>query len=351
MILIIGAGLSGLITAYRLKQQAIPFKILEARTRIGGRIFTTYGNDDCPTEMGATWFNSAHNDLRQLLDELDIGYFEQNMQGTAFYQPNPNSPAQSIEIPPQQPSYRISGGTTALTNALFSKLNVEDVLLNQTVTKIEFRENSVQVTAEQIFTSSHVVLALPPKLWSKRIQFEPNLPSELLSTAVETHTWMEDSIKIALRFDKPFWKEHGQSGAFFSNSGPITEFYDHSNHQQTQYALCGFMSSSYKNLAKDDRKQKVLNQLQNVFGDDVLNYLDYQECIWSREQYTFESSETLLFPHQNNGHPIFRKNYFSNRLFISSAESAQQHPGYMDGAVTSGNSVAEKISQIFANSL
>ncbi|MBC7418283.1 MAG: NAD(P)-binding protein [Pedobacter sp.] len=32
MILIIGAGLSGLLTAYRLKRAGIPFKIIEARS-------------------------------------------------------------------------------------------------------------------------------------------------------------------------------------------------------------------------------------------------------------------------------------------------------------------------------
>ena len=343
MILIIGAGLSGLITAYRLKQKSIPFKILEARSRIGGRIFTTYGNNHCPTEMGATWFNDSHSDLRNLLDELNIKHFEQNMAGTVFYQPNPNSPAQSIEIPSQSPSYRISGGTSVLINALYSKLNVDDVLLNQKVTKIEFAKDSIQVTADQVFEGSKIILALPPKLWAKKIQFEPNLPSELISTAKETHTWMEDSIKIALRFDNPFWKERGQSGAFFSNSGPITEFYDHSNHEQSKYALCGFMSTSFKNLSDSDRKQKVLTQLQSVFGDQVLNFIDYQECIWSREENTFESSDILLFPHQNNGHPIFRKTFFDDRLFISSAESAQEFPGYMDGAVSIGIEVAEKI--------
>lgn len=35
---IIGAGLSRILTAYRLKKESIPFKVLEAITRDGGRI-------------------------------------------------------------------------------------------------------------------------------------------------------------------------------------------------------------------------------------------------------------------------------------------------------------------------
>lgn len=343
MILIIGAGLSGLVTAFRLQQRGIPFTILEARSRIGGRIHTTFGNDDCPTEMGATWFNSSHRDLRELLDELKINYFEQFMTGTTFYQPDPNSPAKAIEIPQQEPSYRIVGGTSALINALYSKLDSKSILLNQTVSRIFIERESVKVTAIQDFEGSKVVLALPAKLWAKKIQFEPSLPHELFSVAKETHTWMEDSIKVALRYEKPFWLEMGQSGAFFSNSGPITEFYDHSNHERTKYSLCGFMSTAYKDLTDEDRKHNVLMQLKNTFGDAALSFTDYQECIWSNEQFTFANSDSFLFPHQNNGHPIFRKSYFDDRLLISSAESAEVFPGYMDGAITAGNFAANMI--------
>lgn len=48
MILIIGAGLSGLLTGLRLKQAGIPFRILEARNRIGGRVNTLYKSNTAP---------------------------------------------------------------------------------------------------------------------------------------------------------------------------------------------------------------------------------------------------------------------------------------------------------------
>ncbi|MGO3181761.1 MAG: FAD-dependent oxidoreductase [Aequorivita sp.] len=70
MILIVGAGLSGLLTAYRLKKEGIPFKILEARPRIGGRINTLYGTNNTPVEMGATWFGDQHIHLIALLKRI-----------------------------------------------------------------------------------------------------------------------------------------------------------------------------------------------------------------------------------------------------------------------------------------
>ncbi len=55
------------------------------------------------------------------------------------------------------------------------------------------------------------------------------------------------------------------------------------------------------------------------------------------------ASDTFLYPHQNNGNPIFNTSLFDDKLLISSSESALEFPGYMDGAVCSADSIAEKI--------
>jgi monoamine oxidase len=127
MTIIIGAGLSGLLTAYRLKNEGIKFKVLEARTRVGGRINTVFGTGNTPIEMGATWFGSEHENLIALLEELGIEYFEQYMDGKVFFQPFSTSPAESIQIPSQPPSYRISGGSSRLINTLYQKLDEDEI--------------------------------------------------------------------------------------------------------------------------------------------------------------------------------------------------------------------------------
>ena len=343
MILIIGAGLSGLLTGYRLKKVGIPFKILEARNRVGGRINTVLGTYNTPVEMGATWFTHQHKNVIALLEELEIGYFEQHMDNPVLFQASPTSPIQSIQIPNQAPSYRISGGTSNITNTLLQKLDTEDILLNQSVQRVKFHSKSVQVFAKETFEADSVVLALPPKLWSKRITFQPLLPDNLMAIAKHTHTWMEDSIKVALTFDQPFWQQENKSATFFSNSGPITEFYDHCNHENSKYALCGFMNSSFKSLTQLERRKSVIDQVKQVFGEQGEECMDYEECVWSEETNTFVPSDGFLSPHQNNGNPIFSNSFFENKLFISCSESALEFPGYMDGAIYSGNATAKKI--------
>ncbi len=346
MVVIIGAGLSGLLTAYRLKKQGIPFKILEARSRLGGRINTVLASEKTPVEMGATWFSAPHLNLISLLEELGLDYFEQYMDDAVYFQHDSNSPVQKLQLPPQSPSYRICGGSSKLINTLYQTLDAADILFNQKVRSITFHDNSFQIIADETFEASHIVLALPPKLWSM-ISFKPELENHLLNIAETTHTWMEDSIKIALTYSQPFWQQENKLGTLFCNSGPVTEFYDHCNNQRSKYALCGFINSDFKGFTKNERQGLVMNQIKNVFGSEAEDYLDYVECVWSEEEYTFSASDIALFPHQNNGNPIFLKSILENRLFISGSESSAQFPGYMDGAVYAGNQAAEKIISVF----
>jgi monoamine oxidase len=343
MIIIIGAGLSGLLTAYLLKKQGVPFKILEARNRFGGRINTIFREKEAPIEMGATWFTDQHPNLGALLEELRIQRFEQFMDSKVFYQPNSNFPAQIVEIPKNEPSYRISGGTSNLINSLVQNLDAKDLFLNQKVTQITFNENSVSIKAEKIFEGDRVILALPPKLWANRIKFEPELQNNLREIGLQTHTWMEDSIKVALTFKQPFWTDENLPRTLFSNVGPVVEFYDQSDDENSRYALCGFISSNFKRLSSSERKELVLNQLKNIFGNRLSDFIHYEECVWNKEDLTFQDSSVSLFPHQNNGNPIFKNSIFNNRLIISGSESSSKFPGYMEGAVISAMESVQKI--------
>ena len=151
-IVIIGAGLSGLLTAYRLQELGFNVKVLEARSRIGGRIHTVESNKT-KVEMGATWFNDSHYHLLDVIEEFKVPYFEQFMTGISYFQTFSNVPPQEIAVPSDSPSYRFKNGTVDLIDAIFSKLAPETVLLNEKVDKVIFEKDKAKVV-----TKSHTLV-------------------------------------------------------------------------------------------------------------------------------------------------------------------------------------------------
>ena len=71
---IIGAGFSGLAAAYKLKNAGWNVTVLEARDRIGGRVFS-YSlpqNKNLVCELGAEWVGESHERLKALCADFKI---------------------------------------------------------------------------------------------------------------------------------------------------------------------------------------------------------------------------------------------------------------------------------------
>lgn len=71
---IIGGGLAGLTTAYRLAQSGIKVKLYEAQDRLGGRVFTIphINSSDQFIELGAELIDSDHKEILALAHELGL---------------------------------------------------------------------------------------------------------------------------------------------------------------------------------------------------------------------------------------------------------------------------------------
>ncbi|MFT7335152.1 MAG: monoamine oxidase [Porticoccaceae bacterium] len=346
-IIILGAGLSGLLTAYRLQNKGFDIEIIEARDRVGGRIHTIY-SDAGQVEMGATWFHDIHVNFRNLLSELELASFEQFTTGVSYFEPFSAAPRQEIQVPQNSPSYRVAGGTSKLVETLKNKLINVAVHFNETVLGLSFENEKVKVTTKnQSFLADYVISTLPPALFANDIEVTPALPPKLTDIAQKTHTWMQDSIKVAFVYTEPFWRNKNYSGTLFSNVGPITEFYDQSNAELDKFALCGFISPGMEMYSQKERLEKVKTQLEKIFGQEALHFTSYHETVWSKEKKTKSFKQVdFIYPHQNNGHPLFRESYYDNRLFFAGTETANQYPGYMEGAIIAAENTVKAILKL-----
>ena len=344
-VLIIGGGLTGLTLAYFLKEQNLDVKILEARERLGGRIYTAYAEGGAPIEMGATWLGKQHTFLLELLDELELEIFEQALGERAIYEPISTSPPQVVSLPPNHdPSFRIKGGSSRLIETLAAKLSPEQIWTGQVVEQLEEQAEGLKVVCEdQSFLAKKVVSTLPPRLFSARIQCQPSLPESFKRIADETHTWMGESIKVGLRFDQAFWEKAKSSATIFSSVGPIPEMYDHTDAEGAHPALKGFFNGSYYSVSKAERLEMVLRQLEKYYGKKVKSYSSYEELVWQLEAFTYVPYQHHVLPHQYNGHAVYQEVYMKGKLWIAGTETASAFPGYMEGAIRSARAVADQL--------
>lgn len=87
-VIIIGAGFAGLAAAYFLqKKKKADVTVLEARSRIGGRIFS-YNMDEKENliiELGGEWIGNSHTRMQELCEELGLELFNNQFDTHLIY--------------------------------------------------------------------------------------------------------------------------------------------------------------------------------------------------------------------------------------------------------------------------
>jgi monoamine oxidase len=75
-VVVCGAGASGLATARELVDKGVAVKILEARDRIGGRVFTKYDIEEYPIELGAEFIHGENTVIVKLAHDYQATLVE-----------------------------------------------------------------------------------------------------------------------------------------------------------------------------------------------------------------------------------------------------------------------------------
>lgn len=74
-VVVIGAGMAGLSAALRLSEEGLSVTIVEARERVGGRIFSERVGD-CNVEMGAEFIHGLPQETLTLLERYGLKHYE-----------------------------------------------------------------------------------------------------------------------------------------------------------------------------------------------------------------------------------------------------------------------------------
>jgi monoamine oxidase len=92
-VVVVGAGLSGLIAANDVLAAGLEPLVLEADSRVGGRILTEEVAPGITVELGAQWIGDTHTGMAALAAELGVDTFDQFEDGETTYElGGPSSP-------------------------------------------------------------------------------------------------------------------------------------------------------------------------------------------------------------------------------------------------------------------
>ncbi len=357
-VIIVGAGLSGLRAASLLTEQGIKCRVLEARDRIGGRALSmSVPNrpDLGRFDLGPTWFwpqDESH--IANLVKELNLETFVQYNKGEILLERFQIKPPERCVLKENsdEKSIRLTGGVSSLIDALAETFPSEIVDLETRVKKIQLNEaGDIMVEAELAdgkrvkIPADAVILALPPRLVARHIEFSPSLPPNLITDIVKKPTWMADQAKAVAVYDRPFWRESGLSGFVLSSVGPLQEIYDASpnNGSGALFGFFGLPAEARKKMGQDKILKLVADQLVKLFGSEAKDVKAIFYKDWSSDSETaVEEDYSPLRNYQSYGQPPV-EGVWEKKLIFAGTETNSQYSGHLEGALQSAEQAVFKI--------
>ena len=405
-IVIIGAGAAGIGAGLALKRLGIPFIILEAKDRIGGRAYSETSSLGYLWDHGCHWFHSADiNVLRSMADKLGHRYLAKPrrpyantfIDGTWMCRPMRDdyvweSLGKVVEVGkegrdiaasdvidqahPWNPMVRhwlslmysadaeeISTLDAGRYHDTGVNLPVEDgygaliaklarglpIRLNAPVRSIDLTGQSVEVTTDSgAIGARAAVLAVPARMIETgRIAILPGLPSELEQAFQDVPMgWYE---KIALSFDRAVFEGFDPTFAdIFDPALPTTRPFNFELHPFGRpIAVTHIAGSRARDMARAGEGEMVafaLDALVRAFGSDIRKRVVKSATTrWTSDPY-ISGAYACALP----GRADLRRKFLDTvheRLFLAGEHTHQTFNATAHGAYLSGIDAAQRAAQ------
>ncbi|MEV7621169.1 flavin monoamine oxidase family protein [Microbacterium sp. NPDC089321] len=240
---------------------------------------------------------------------------------------------------------RIAGGTQQIATRLADRLG-DRVVLGAVVEAIEQDEERGTVTVRTSLgdaTAPYVISTTAPA-HRTAIDFRPELPPQAQGLA---RTWTMGSLsKAFVAYDRPFWRQEGLSGESITDGGTFFITFDVSPGDDGPGVLMTFCDDRlYDAFTSDDRRDRVIRQLTELYGPQAEQPVDYVDHCWGTDSFAPGGPNPSIAPFAMTSYgPALAQPHW--RIHWAGSETAGAWAGTLNGAVLSGRRAAEAVSEL-----
>lgn len=370
---VVGGGIAGLATAYRLEQSGHKVTILEASTQCGGRVATIREPfaDGLYIDAGGFRFATDHFLVRDYINLFGLEYSpffpskgemilylnKQLIRRRASERINPDWLTRQLTeeekwILSQETdlhTFHILGGVDRLVSGFLERIATEPLLYSK-VKSIEQDTDGVTVCfsrngSDESISADHAVCALPASVL-KNVKFSPELPSD--KQALISSLKYRNAMLIYFQLPSEYWHEQNLTG--FGITDTVGEIWTPG--LKTDSNSC--ITITY---TKDDAALELLNMSQEEriaitiqrcneflpwFGDFVRERVALS---WDEDDLIGGSFSTACFLPPQQMATMRRA---EGKIHFAGEHVGTDHHGWMEGAMESAHRVADEISADFA---
>ena len=352
-VIVIGAGLSGLVAAYELRKLNYDVTVLEAQSRPGGRVLTlrTFDEPGIHAEAGAARIPHDHDITLKYVREFNLlldpfyptdGKFMRLRGGRAEQIGWDKFADTSWFVSLDKPAewQKIRGGNDQLPHAFVTKLRAA-VHYNVPVVKIEQGSSGVTVKFKEketvrSLTGDIVICAIPFTMLSK-IEITPRF-NEAKADAIHSLEY-DSAARAFIETKKRFWRDQQLNGYAFGEDGAEvweSTFVQSGTHGILQNYLRGGHATDLMKKTEPERVRSTMEKLGKLFPDLQTNFVKGSSKCWNEDPWVLGAwahpdRETLEIGGRPEGRIFFAGEHLSNTA------------SWMQGALESGLRVVREV--------
>ena len=357
-VIIVGAGISGLVAGYELSRAGHDVTILEARNRVGGRVFTlrTPFSDGHFADAGAARIPPDHDMTIGYADHFGLtldpfypesSYYvnlsddERTLISASDYLNNP--PWEGFPVN-RKDFIKIRGGTDKLPQAFADTLS-DLIHLATPVESIEQNADGIIVgVSDGTEYSADRALCTVPLPVLNRIQFSPQLSDAKVEASSGGYDYAA-STRVFMQFANRFWESEGLNG--WGNTDWPEEIWQPTwDREGPKGVLLSYLffdrADEIDQLSEADRIEHVLNRWESVFPGVQDHVEGGTSLSWAQQEW---SGGAVAYPAPEQDEALAAYIGAAEGRIHFAGEHASDYHGWMQGALVSGLRAATEIHE------